>query len=192
MSPQNHQKGNLMFTFAKSDIMYFIQSQSTNRHKVLGQSAINLPTCAKEGKHMGNTSSGTKLNSWLKMAPWEFHKKFATLDVKGILSYPNHYSPKWLEYLPIYDGDASLAIPHIVNFLRYISDINVSHEDVMVRLFIYSFEMEQRDWVRYYGGPKSITSMALFFEIFLKHWGPPCQDYKSALNDHLVVKISKP
>jgi hypothetical protein len=63
MSPQNHQKGNLMFTFAKSDIMYFIQSQSTNRHKVLGQSAINLPTCAKEGKHMGNTSSGTKLNN---------------------------------------------------------------------------------------------------------------------------------
>jgi hypothetical protein len=48
MSPQNHQKGNLMFTFAKSDIMYFIQSQSTNRHKVLEQSAINLPTCAKE------------------------------------------------------------------------------------------------------------------------------------------------
>jgi hypothetical protein len=56
MSPQNHQKGNLMFTFAKSDIMYFIQSQSTNRHKVLGQSAKNLPTCAKEGKHMGNTT----------------------------------------------------------------------------------------------------------------------------------------
>jgi hypothetical protein len=63
MSPQNHQKGNLMFTFAKSDIMYFNQSQSTNRHKVLGQSAINLPTCAKEGKHMGNTSQGTNLNT---------------------------------------------------------------------------------------------------------------------------------
>ena len=39
MSPQNHQKGNLMFTLAKSDIMHFNQSQSTNRHKVLGQSA---------------------------------------------------------------------------------------------------------------------------------------------------------
>jgi hypothetical protein len=53
MSPQNHQKGNLMFTFAKSDQMYFIQSQSTNRHKVLEQSAINLPTCAKEDKTHG-------------------------------------------------------------------------------------------------------------------------------------------
>jgi hypothetical protein len=53
MSPQNHQKGNLMFTFAKSDQMYFIQSQSTNRHKVLEQSAMNLPTCAKEDKTHG-------------------------------------------------------------------------------------------------------------------------------------------
>jgi hypothetical protein len=52
MSPQNHQKGNLMFTFAKSDQMYFIQ-KSTNRHKVLEQSAINLPTCAKEDKTHG-------------------------------------------------------------------------------------------------------------------------------------------
>ena len=33
--------------------MYFIQSQSTNRHKVLEQSAINLPTCAKEDKTHG-------------------------------------------------------------------------------------------------------------------------------------------
>jgi hypothetical protein len=33
--------------------MYFIQSQSTNRHKVLEQSAMNLPTCAKEDKTHG-------------------------------------------------------------------------------------------------------------------------------------------
>jgi hypothetical protein len=54
------------------------------------------------------------------MAPWEFHKQYATVDVKRILGYPNHYSPKWLEDLPKYDGDPSLAGPHIVNFLRYI------------------------------------------------------------------------
>jgi hypothetical protein len=34
MSPQNHQKGNLMFTLPKSDILHFNQSQVQNRHKV--------------------------------------------------------------------------------------------------------------------------------------------------------------
>lgn len=67
------------------------------------------------------------------------------------------------------------------------SEINIAHEDVMMGLFVYSFEMEERDWIRHYRVPKIITSMALFFELFFKHWGPPFQDYKSALNDHLVT-----
>jgi hypothetical protein len=58
----------------------------------------------------------------------------------------------------------------------------------MMRLFVSSFGKEQHDWVKHCGGPKSITSMDLFFEIFLKHWGPPCQDYKSALNNYLENK----
>jgi hypothetical protein len=64
-------------------------------------------------------------------------------DVKGFLGYPNHYSLEWLDDLPIYDGDPSLAIPHIMNFLRYISKINVTHEDVMMGLFVSSFGMKQ-------------------------------------------------
>ena len=34
MSPQNHQKCDLMFTLPKSDILHFNQSQVQNRHKV--------------------------------------------------------------------------------------------------------------------------------------------------------------
>jgi hypothetical protein len=33
MSPQNHQKCDLMFTLPKSDILHFNQSQVQNRHK---------------------------------------------------------------------------------------------------------------------------------------------------------------
>jgi hypothetical protein len=58
----------------------------------------------------------------------------------------------------------------------------------MMRLFISSFGKEQCDWVKNYEGPKSITSMDLCFELFLKRWGPPCQDYKSALNNYLENK----
>jgi hypothetical protein len=131
------------------------------------------------------------------MTPWQFHEQFSTVDVNGVHGFPNHYSPNWLNDLPRYDGDPSLAIPHIENFLRYISEINVTHEDVMMRLFLYSFGMKQKDWVRHYGGPKSVTFMALFFEIFLEHWVRPLQDYKSALNNILenrddeVLKLLK-
>jgi hypothetical protein len=85
------------------------------------------------------------------MAPWEFHEQFATLDVRGVPGYPNHYSPDWLDDLPRYDGDPSLVIPHIENFLRYVLEINVIHEDVMMRLFVSSFVTEQCNWVRHYG-----------------------------------------
>jgi len=122
------------------------------------------------------------------MVPWEFQEQFATLDVRGVPGYPIHYSLDWLDDLPRYDGDPSLAIPHIENFLRYIVEINVTHEDMMMRLLISSFGNEQRDWVKHYGGPKSITSMDLFFEFFLKCWGPPCRDYKSALYNYLENK----
>jgi hypothetical protein len=39
----------------------------------------NFPTCAKEGKHMGNTSSGTKLNNINMGVKWNL------LLVKDIL-----------------------------------------------------------------------------------------------------------
>jgi hypothetical protein len=125
------------------------------------------------------------------MAPWKFHEQFAIVDVKGVPRYPNHYSPDWLGDLRRYDDNTSLVIPHIENFLRYISEINVTLEDVMMRLFVYSFEKEQCDWVKHCGGPKSITSIDFFFELFMKRWGPPCQDYKSALNNYLENKVDE-
>jgi hypothetical protein len=67
-----------------------------------------------------------------------------------------------------------------------------------VSLLMSSFGIEQCDdatfgvffwdWVRHCGGPKSITSIDLFFELFLKNWGPPCQDHQSTLNNHLENK----
>jgi hypothetical protein len=126
------------------------------------------------------------IKSLFKMAPGEFHEQFSTLDVKGIPGYSNLYSPNWLDCLPRYDGNPSLAIPHIENFLRYVSEINVTLANVMMRLFVSSLGMEKRDWIKHCGGPKSITSIDLFFEIFLKHWGPPYQDNKE---DEVVQTI---
>jgi hypothetical protein len=71
---------------------------------------------------------------------------------------------KWVENIPKFDGDPLLAISHVVNSLKYISEINVVHEDVLMRLFYYSLGANKRDWVLLSCNPKSIYSISDFIE----------------------------
>jgi hypothetical protein len=78
-------------------------------------------------------------------AHWSLHRMFPSLDIKDILRYPNHFSPYWGNNCPKFDGDPSLAITHVVNFLKYVLDIDVTHKDVLMILFILSLETRQKD-----------------------------------------------
>jgi hypothetical protein len=71
------------------------------------------------------------------MEPWSLHKKIPSLDIEDVLGYPNHFSLGWGNNYPKLDGDSSLDITHIVNFLKYVSEIDVTHQDVLIRLFFY-------------------------------------------------------
>jgi hypothetical protein len=102
------------------------------------------------------------------MAPWEIHEMFPSLDIKNVLGYPNQFSPDWGDNCPKFDGDLSSVITHVVKFLKYTSDINVIHEDVLIRLFLLSLEARQKNWVKHSCNPKSISSLAVFIEEFLK------------------------
>jgi hypothetical protein len=106
------------------------------------------------------------------MAPWSLHKMFPSLDIEDVLGYPNHFSPGWGNNCPKFDGDLSLAITHVVNFLKYVSEIDVTHQDVLIRLFFLSLETRQKDWVKHTLNPKSISSLTIFIEEFLKRWAP--------------------
>jgi hypothetical protein len=74
-----------------------------------------------------------------------------------------------------------------VNFLKYVSEINVTHQDVLIRLFLLSLETRQKNWVKHTLNPKSISSLTIFIEEFLKQWAPRTQRYEDILHDLTVA-----
>jgi hypothetical protein len=70
---------------------------------------------------------------------------FPSIVIKNIVGYPNHFSPDWGNNCPKFDGDLSLAITHVVKFLKYTSEINVIHEDRLIWFFFLSLEVRQKN-----------------------------------------------
>jgi hypothetical protein len=105
------------------------------------------------------------------MALWHFHEVYKALDVEFVYWYPNKCPLGWWEDFLNFDGDPSSAIVHVVIFSKYTFEMDVIHDNVLVRLFILSLDVKQRDWVRHYCIPKRIPSMVFFLWEFLKCWG---------------------
>jgi hypothetical protein len=61
------------------------------------------------------------------MAHCSLYKMFPSLDIDDIPGYPNHFSPIWEKNCPKFDGNSSLAITYVVNFLKYFLEIDVTH-----------------------------------------------------------------
>ena len=115
------------------------------------------------------------------MALWEFHEVYKALNVEDVYWYPNKCIPRWWEDYSKFDSDPSSAIAHVVKFSKYTSELNVIHEDVIMRLFMIPLEARQRNWVKHSCIPKSIPSMEVFILKFLKHWGLRFQRFEDTL-----------
>jgi hypothetical protein len=61
---------------------------------------------------------------------------YPTIDFKSLQGYPTCFDTKWSSNPPRFEG--GLPIPHIVYFFKYISEIELGEEDVLVKLFILS------------------------------------------------------
>jgi hypothetical protein len=89
-----------------------------------------------------------------------------------------------------FDVDPSFPIIHVMNFLKYVSEIDVTHQDVLIRLFFLSLETRQTDRVENTLKPKSISSLTIFIEEFLKIWAPRTQSYEDTFHK-LMVSLQK-
>jgi hypothetical protein len=69
---------------------------------------------------------------------------YPSIDVQNIPGYPNHCSTEWRESFPKFNGDPTLAVTHVVNYMKYASSLNVLHEDVLMKIFVSSLESSQR------------------------------------------------
>jgi hypothetical protein len=109
--------------------------------------------------------------------------KYSFLNIKNIPRHPNHFSPYWgNNYSKLY-GYPFLVVTHVVNFLKYVSEIDVTHQDVLIRFFLLSLETRKNDWFKHTLSFKSISSLATSIEEFLKRWALRTEKYEDILHD---------
>jgi len=69
-----------------------------------------------------------------------------------------------------------------VKLLKYTLEINLIHEDVLIRLFL-SLETRQKKWFKHSCTLKSIYSLIVLIEEFLKWWDLIFQRYEDIIQD---------
>jgi hypothetical protein len=103
------------------------------------------------------------------------------------VGYPHEILTKWRKNLSKFDGIESHAIQHIVSFLEYVLKVDVTHEDILIKLFVFSLEIKERIWVSYCSGPKRISFYADLFKVFFKHWGSHLQKFEDVFEDYITA-----
>jgi hypothetical protein len=77
----------------------------------------------------------------------------------------------YLKYMPKFMGEEDItAEEHLVAFYSYADNQNIENEDVWMRVFVQILFCEARKWFRGLA-PRSITSIEVMDEPFLRHWG---------------------
>jgi hypothetical protein len=84
---------------------------------------------------------------------------------------------------PKFNGDPTLAVTHVVNYMKYASSLNVLHEDVLMKIFVSSLESSQRSWLAHSCNPRSIPSSTNLIEEFLKHYRPATQNLQDTFQE---------
>jgi hypothetical protein len=63
----------------------------------------------------------------------------------------------------------------------------VTQQGVLIRLYLVSLETRQNNWVKHTLYPKSISSLTVFIEEFLRWWASRTQRYEDILHDLIVA-----
>jgi hypothetical protein len=112
------------------------------------------------------------------MAPWE--QAYLTIDFKSFQRYSHYFDANWSNNSPRFEG---LPITHIIEFLKYISLIELEGEDVLVELFILSLPSFLQDWFKGCCEDRGISSFVDLISRFIEFMKPQCQTYEDALQN---------
>jgi hypothetical protein len=80
-----------------------------------------------------------------------------------------------------------LPLTHVVEFLKYICEIEDGGEDVLVKLFILSLPSFVQEWIKSFCKPKGISSFIYLIGWFLEFSKPQCQPYEDVLRNLTIV-----
>ena len=96
-------------------------------------------------------------------------KRFAPLNFSAIDGYP-HPVPQideWKDLLPrFYEGDNENLVEHVHEFHALMQQLDIHHEDILMKMFMYSLEGYARKWYRTLHA-SSISSLKDFHDVFL-------------------------
>ena len=75
------------------------------------------------------------------------------------------------KYRPKFTGTEGVtAEEHLESFYSYADNLDISEDDVWMRVFVQSLDGEARKWFRELA-PRSIADIEALDDAFLKHWG---------------------
>jgi hypothetical protein len=120
------------------------------------------------------------------MAHWE--QMYPSIDFSSVQGYPNYFDTKWLNNSPIFLG---LPTPHIVNFLEYLSKIELGGEDALIKLFILTMPSYLQDWLKGCCKDRGISSFIHLISRFIDFTKPHCQTYEDVLQSLMVALDDK-
>jgi len=88
--------------------------------------------------------------------------RFAPFNFADIVGFPNDVPTIdiWGDFLPRFiENDEDNPTLHVIKFYQCIYQLNIHHEDVLMNMFMYSLEGDDREWYQSFP-PSSISSLA--------------------------------
>jgi hypothetical protein len=76
-----------------------------------------------------------------------------------------------------------LPTPHIINFLEYLSEINLGGEDALIKLFLLTLPSYLQDRFKSCCKDRGISSFIHLISRFIDFTKPCCQTYEDALQN---------
>ena len=73
--------------------------------------------------------------------------RFSLFSFSIVLDFPNNVPTmdEWGDFLPRFRGDGhDHPAQHLIEFHQYMEQLNIDHEDVLLKMFMYSLEGDAR------------------------------------------------
>lgn len=106
--------------------------------------------------------------SWMK--EWFNVEYFSPLDSLVISRYYSGFrTPRWFDYAPNFRAHPHLATQHVESFIELISNVNVTREDIMMKMFVLTLKDHALQCFRDCC-PREISSFAGLIRLVYKHF----------------------
>jgi hypothetical protein len=105
-------------------------------------------------------------------------RRFSPLNFSAIVGYPDPVTQidEWQDLLPrFYEGENGSPVEHVLEFHALIQQLDIHHEDICMKLFMYSLQGDVCIWYQSLE-PSRIYSLIEFHVAFNLH----CKRYYSS------------